>query len=61
MGWGKGKTAFYDELDFVEWCFKMAEKYFPENQLVINDATEQMWADACRATSIIMHIQKQIF
>lgn len=52
MGWGKGKTAFYDEPNFVEWCFKMAEKYFPENHLVINDATEQTWGDACRATSM---------
>lgn len=52
MGWGKGKTAFYDEQDYVEWCFKTAEKYFPENQLVINDASSQSWGEACRATSM---------
>ena len=28
-----GKTAFYDEPDFIEYCFKLAEKYFPNNQL----------------------------
>lgn len=50
MEWHKGKTAFYDEPDFVEWCFKLAEKYFPANQLVINEHTALPWADRCRAT-----------
>ena len=35
--WENGKTPFYDEPDFDEWCFKLAEKYFPGNQLVINE------------------------
>ena len=34
MEWAKGKTAFYDEADYVLWCFQLAEKYFPNNQLV---------------------------
>ena len=50
MGWTKGKTTFYDEPDFVEWCFKLAEKYFPNNQLVINEWTSNAWGDNCRAT-----------
>ena len=50
MGWTKGKTTFYDEPDFVEWCFKLAEKYFPNNQLVINDRTGDSWGGKCRAT-----------
>lgn len=50
MGWTKGKTTFYDEPDFVEWCFKLAEKYFPNNQLVINEWTGNSWGDNCRAT-----------
>lgn len=50
MGWTKGKTTFYDEPDFVEWCFKLAEKYFPNNQLVINERTGDSWGDKCRAT-----------
>jgi len=50
MEWVKGKTAFYDEPDFVEWCFKLAEKYFPANQLVINEHTGLPWADRCRVT-----------
>ena len=50
MEWHQGKTAFYDEADYVEWCFKLAEKYFPVNQLVINEHTGAVWADRCRAT-----------
>lgn len=50
MKWTKGKTAFYDEPDFVEWCFKTAEKYFPANQLVINECSGFPWEDNCRAT-----------
>ncbi len=45
-----GKTAFYDAPDFVEWCFKCAEKYFPANQLVINEWTVLPWGDKCRVT-----------
>ena len=50
MEWEKGRTAFYDEPDFVEWCFKLAEKYFPNNQLCINEHTGLCWRDRCRAT-----------
>ena len=50
MAWDKGKTAFYDEHDFVEWCFRLAEKYFPNNQLCINEGTGLVWQDRCRAS-----------
>lgn len=50
MEWVKGVTRFYDEPNYVEWCFKMAEKYFPNNQLVINEHTGLAWEDRCRAT-----------
>ena len=50
MEWKKGKTAFYDEPDFVEWCFKLAEKYFPVGELGINEKTGLAWSDRCRAT-----------
>ena len=50
MGWVKGKTSFYDQPDFVEWCFKTAEKYFPANQLVVNERTHPSWQDRCRPT-----------
>ena len=50
MEWEKGKTKFYDEPDYVEWCFKLAEKYFPNNELCINERTGLSWKDRCRAT-----------
>ena len=50
MEWTKGKTTFYDEPDFVEWCFKLAEKYFPHNQLGINEWMGLCWEDRCRST-----------
>lgn len=50
MAWAKGKTSFYDDPDYVRWCFWLAEKYFPNNQLVINETTGNSWADNCRAT-----------
>ena len=45
-----GKTRFYDEPDFVEWCFRLAEKYFPKNELAINEHTGLCWEDRCRTT-----------
>ncbi len=50
MEWWDGKTKFYDEPDYVEWCFKLAAKYFPNNQLCINEHTRSIWRDRCRAT-----------
>ena len=50
MEWETCITQFYNEPDFVEWCFKLAEKYFPNNQLVINEYTGLCWEDRCRAT-----------
>ena len=50
MLWHEGQTAFYDSPDYVEWCFRTAEKYFPDNQLVINDYTPLGWEDRCRTT-----------
>lgn len=50
MEWEKGQTCFYDDTDYIEWCFKTAEKYFPNNQLGINEGTGLAWMDCCRAT-----------
>ena len=47
MFWEKGKTSFYEESDYVEWCFKEAEKHFPANKLVINECTG-LWNDRGR-------------
>ena len=50
MEWAQGRTKFYDDPDFVKWCFLLAEKYFRGNQLVINEHTSACWKDRCRAT-----------
>ena len=50
MEWIGCKTAFYDDPDYVRWCFELAEKYFPNNQLVINEHTTLAWVDKARAT-----------
>lgn len=50
MEWVEGMTAFYKEPDYIEWCFKTAEKYFPANQLVVNEWTGLPWGDHCMAT-----------
>ena len=43
-------TDFYRAPDFIEWSFKTAEKYFPANQLVINEVTN-VYDDPCGPTS----------
>ena len=50
MDWLKGKTDFYSEPNYVEWCFNLAEQYFPENTLAINECTGLAWMDRCRTT-----------
>lgn len=50
MDWERGVTEFYDDPDFVQWCFETARKYFPHNQLGINEWTELVWQGKCRAT-----------
>lgn len=37
--WANGKTDFYKDPEYVDFCFKTAEKYFPENTLAINEWT----------------------
>ncbi len=52
MEWKKGKTDFYDDPDYITWCFKMAEKYFPNNELVINEGNKLSFDDpGCRVTT----------
>ncbi len=37
MFWKKSVTDFYRDPEYIEWCFKTARKYFPSNNLSIND------------------------
>lgn len=50
MDWATTRTKFYDEPDFLEWCYRKAEQYFPNNVLCINEATNAAWADHCRTS-----------
>ena len=40
---GRWSTQFFFEDDLVEWSFQCARKYFPQHELIINEATEQAW------------------
>ena len=37
--WANGKTDFYKDPEYIDFCFKTAEKYFPENVLAVNEWT----------------------
>lgn len=50
MEWERGTTAFYDQPDYVAWCFRTAAQYFPHNLLCINEHTGLCWEDRGRAT-----------
>lgn len=47
IAWEDGVTDFYNDHDYVPYCFKLAEKYFPKNELCINEATPFCWTDWC--------------
>lgn len=50
MHWIQGKTPFYDDPEYVSWCFKLAEKYFPNNKLVVNETSRHCWDKCGRPT-----------
>ena len=50
MAWTNGKTKFYNDPEYIEYSFKLAEKYFPNNQLVVNEETPLCWEDKGRFT-----------
>ncbi len=41
-----GRTRFYYQEDFLDWSFRMADRYFPANRLIINDY--EVWDGAFR-------------
>lgn len=45
MLWNNGVTDFYFDPDYVRWCFELAEEFFPDNKLVINEATNESWRE----------------
>ncbi|MBO4304065.1 MAG: endo-1,4-beta-xylanase [Lentisphaeria bacterium] len=43
--WTWCNASLYTQDDLVEWSFALAEKYFPANKLVINEAHIRAWKD----------------
>ena len=50
LDWLRGRTALYRAPDYLEWCLRLAEKYFPNNQIAINECPGLSWRDKCRTT-----------
>ncbi len=43
MFWDKGKTPIYADPDFMVFCYEQAAKYFPKNELCINEWSGDIW------------------
>ena len=41
------RTPLEDEPGLVEWAFRLAERYFPNNELIINEAAQKIWDPFC--------------
>lgn len=51
-----GNSPFYDK-DYVERSFALAEKYFPNNELIINEAHYKVWVDQFRGYRSAYYMQ----
>ncbi len=51
MYWGEGVTEFYTHPSFLEWAYKTADKYFPNNELSINEGTAESWLYECKCVA----------
>ncbi len=51
MYWGEGVTEFYTHPSFLEWAYKTADKYFPNNELAINEGTSEAWLYECKCVA----------
>ncbi len=58
-----GESSFYFEDDYVEWSFRMADRYFPANRLIINDYfwLEHQQQDVANRDPYYMQIQRLFF
>ena len=52
-------TAFFWEDDLVDWSFEIARKYFPKNELIINEATGEAWFTRQRQRSAYAAVIEQ--
>ena len=51
---------FYFADDCISWCFNEARKYFPDNQLVINEAQGYVWHDETNRSPYYMLIKNEL-
>ena len=56
----EGITEFYREDDYVEWCFKEAERYMSSNQLAINEWTSVWERSGLNRDIYYMEIERAI-
>ncbi len=52
----KNLTDFYFDPEYVEWCFKTARKYFPNNKLSINEMSWYAFGKKLTAESEYMRV-----
>ena len=58
--WWTERTALFNEPDFVEYCFRTARKYFPANQLGINEQSD-LWREGDRVNErYFMQIEREL-
>ena len=49
-GLGEGKTTFYSDPDMIRWSYDMAARYFPDNEIAINE-WGNIWGEAYKTRS----------
>lgn len=59
MFWGEGST-FYRKPEFVEWCFKNADGYFPTNKLAINEGTYDCWGTSLPRNPYYLYVKNAL-
>ncbi len=62
MRWPRGKemSRLFLEPDYVEFCFKLAEKYFPHNQLVSNEGSATWTCERPNQRDYLLQISNAI-
>ncbi len=56
----KRHEALWAEPDIVEWSFNTAERYFPDNELIINEATHIFEKFAYELSPYYMQIERAL-
>ncbi|MDY3846486.1 MAG: endo-1,4-beta-xylanase [Eubacteriales bacterium] len=60
MFWKSGITKFYKEPDYIDYCYRLADKYFPNNTLAINEWSGIWAAGGNSADTYYSCIEKEL-